>query len=321
MPQPTRSEVHVDAILTNISVAYMQSAENFIARRVFPTVSVAKQSDKYYTYDKNDWFRDEVQRRADGDPSAGSGYGLQTDTYSCDVWAFHKKIGPHTRANADTPINLDAEATRFVTQRFMQRHERQWVSDFFTTGIWDTDVVGGTDFTVWDDYGASDPIEDVETGKEAILSVTGYMPNTLVLGYQVFRQLKWHPDIRDVIKYTSDEVVSTDLLARLFGVDRVLVAQAVQATNEEGDTEAYSFTHGKHAWLGYVAPSPGLLEPSAGYTFVWSGLPGAAGLGADVVISSFYVDKEKSDYVEGESAWDNKVVATDMGYFFSAAVS
>jgi hypothetical protein len=36
MPQPTQSQVHVDAVLTNISVGYMQDAANFIADKVFP---------------------------------------------------------------------------------------------------------------------------------------------------------------------------------------------------------------------------------------------------------------------------------------------
>jgi hypothetical protein len=30
MPQPTLTDSHIDAILTNISVAYMQKQENFI---------------------------------------------------------------------------------------------------------------------------------------------------------------------------------------------------------------------------------------------------------------------------------------------------
>jgi hypothetical protein len=71
MPQPTQNQVHVDAILTNISVAYFQQNQNFIATRVFPVVPVSKQSDKFFTYTKNDWFRDEAQRRADATESAG----------------------------------------------------------------------------------------------------------------------------------------------------------------------------------------------------------------------------------------------------------
>ena len=45
MPQPTQTDVHVDAILTNISVAYMQSQSAYVANTIFPTVPVSKQSD------------------------------------------------------------------------------------------------------------------------------------------------------------------------------------------------------------------------------------------------------------------------------------
>ena len=42
MPQPTSTDVHVDAILTNMSIAYMQEAYAFVAARAFPTVNVNK---------------------------------------------------------------------------------------------------------------------------------------------------------------------------------------------------------------------------------------------------------------------------------------
>lgn len=319
MPQPSINQVHVDAILTNISVAYMQREENFIADKVFPVVPVDKKSNKFFTYTKNDWFRDEAQIRADGTASAGSGYGLSTASYSCDVYAFHKDVGDQARANSDNPLSPDQDATRFVTQRMLIRQEIQWVSDYFTTGVWATDKVGATDFTRWDDYAGSNPIDDVEDGKETILGATGFMPNTLVMGYQVFRQLKHHPDIIDRIKYTTAQNVTPDLLARMFEVDRVMVSMAIKATNVEGETAAYAFTHGKNCWLGYVAPNPGLLTPSAGYTFSWTDV--SDGLGVNVGISKFRMDELRADRIEAQMSWDNKVVATDLGYFWSAAVA
>lgn len=319
MAQPSAQDVHVDAVLSNISVAYIQSQDTFIASKVFPVVPVNKQTDKYYTYTKNDWFRDEAKRRGDASESAGSGFNLSTDTYSCDVWAFHKDVGDQARKNQDAAINLDRDATQFVTQRLLMRQEVQWVTDYFGTGIWGTDVVGNVNFTYWSDYAASDPIGDIETGKRAILAVTGFMPNTLVIGYDVFVKLQHHPDIVDRYKYTSSQVITADMLARLFGVDRILVAQGVKATNLEGETAAYSFIHGKNALLCYVNPNPGLLAPSAGYLFAWSGISG--GLGTNVGISRFRMDHLKADRIEGEVAFDDKVVATDLGYFFSLAVA
>lgn len=318
--QPSKTQVHaVDVPLTNVSTAYLQSDERFIATKVFPVVPVEKQTDKYYTYTKNDWFRDEATKRADASESDGSGYGLSTDSYSCDVFALHKDIGNQSRANADPQIDLDREAALFLTQRMLLRQEIQWVADAFGPGIWGTTA---TPANLWSDFTASDPIEDVETAKETILSTTGQMANTLVLGYQVYRKLKNHPDIIDRIKYTTGvtgRTVTPELLASMFDVERVFVASSVKATNIEGETAAYSFTHGKHAALFHVAPAPGLLTPSAGYTFTWRGV--SMGLGANIGISRFDVPLRKATRVEAEVAFDNKIVATDLGYFFEAAVA
>ena len=60
MPQPSVNNVHIDAILTNISVAYLQNTNNFIADKVFPVVPVDKKSNIYFKYTKDDWFRDEA---------------------------------------------------------------------------------------------------------------------------------------------------------------------------------------------------------------------------------------------------------------------
>lgn len=325
MPQPNLSDVHVDAILTNISVAYLQKQENFIADKVFPVIPVDKKSDKYFVYTKNDWFRDEAQRRADSTESAGSGYNLTTGTYSADVFAFHKDVGDQTVANADAPLNPLREATEFVTHRLLLRKELQFVSDFFTTGVWGTDVAGvaGTPTTgqtkQWSDYASSDPINDIEEAKSDILSNTGMEPNTLVLGYEVFRQLKNHPDLVDRIKYTSSQTITTDMLAAMFDIPRVMVAKAVKATNTEGGTDAYGFAYGKGALLTHVATNPGVMTPSAGYSFNWTGVSG--GLGANIGTSSFRMESLKATRVEAEMSFDNKVIGADLGYFWNTIVS
>jgi hypothetical protein len=143
--------------------------------------------------------------------------------------------------------------------------------------------------------------------------------NTLVIGYDVFKALKNHPDLVDRIKYTSSQTITTDMLAAMFDVPRVIVAKAVKATNNEGATGAYGFAFGKSALLAHVAPNPGLLTPSAGYTFAWTGVSG--GLGATIGTSQFRMESIKSDRIEAEMAFDNKVVASDLGYFWTSIVA
>jgi len=325
MANPTSGQVHIDAILTNISVAYLQRAEQFIADKVFPVVPVDKQSDKYFVYTKNDWLRDEAQRRGPSTESAGGGYNLTTATYSADVFAFHKDVSDQIRANADAPLNLDREAVEFVTHRLLLRREIQFVTDFLTTGIWSVDVTGvasspgANEVIQWSDYANSDPIDNIEEAKADVLSTTGLLPNTLVLGYDVFRELKNHPDLVDRIKYTSSQTITSDMMARMFEVDRVLVSQSVKATNNEGGSDAYAFTLGKQALLAYVPPSAGIMTPAAGYTFTWTGV--SQGLGANIGVSSFRMESLKSTRVEAELAFDNKVVGSDLGYFFTSIVA
>ena len=315
--QPSTRDVHTDRPLTNISIAYIQSQTQFVAGQVFPIVPVDRQSDKYYTFPKNDWLRDEAERRGDSMESAGSGYTLSTSSYFADVWAIHKDIGHQVRANSDPGLDPDRAATQFVTSRLLIRREVQWAADYFAASIWGTDL---TPTNLWSDFsGASDPINDVEVGKRTILSNTGYLPNTLVLGYQVWEKLRNHPDIIDRIKYTSAESVTTAILARVFGIERVLICQAVYASNIEGETAATGFVHGKHALLCYVNPNPGLMAPSAGYIFAWRGVSDM--MGETIGISRFYMQEKKCWRVEGEIAFDDVLTGTDLGYFFSGAVA
>ena len=315
MPQPTSSDVHVDAILSNMSVAFMQEAYAFVAGRAFPTVNVQKQTDKYFTYSQADFFRDQVQRRADGTESAGTGYSLSTATYNAEVYALHKDIGDQTRANADIPLNMDMDATRFLSQQMLIRQEVQWASDAFTTGVWGTDATPGT---LWD-AASSTPIADVETAKNTVLTNTGYVPNTVIMSYKVFSALVDNSDIVDRIKYTSQESVTEELLARLFGVDRVLIMAATYNTAAEGATASYSLVGDKDVLVCYTPATPGLMVPSAGYNMVWTGV--SSGLGTGAAGSRYRIEERKADRIEIEAAFDFKVVSTALGYFLSNCTS
>lgn len=315
MPQPTQSQVHVDAILTNLSVAFMNEQDSFVASRVFPTISVNKQSDKYFTYSQADFYRDQAKTRADGTESAGSGYGLSTDTYSSQVWALHKDIGDQVRANSDSPLDPDMDATRFLAHQMMIRQERDWASNYFTTSVWGTD---STPSTLWDASG-SDPIGDIQTGINTILSNTGYLANTLVLSYNAYKTLRNHSDFVDRYKYTSADSITPELIGKVLDLPRVMVMKGVYNSAAEGASASYAQIGDKDALLAYVAPAAGLMTASAGYNFVWNGVGG--GLGTSVAVSRFRMDHLRADRLEIESAWDFKVVSSALGYFFSNAVS
>jgi hypothetical protein len=325
MPQPSINQVHVDAILTNASVAYIQSADNFIANKVFPIVPVDKQSNLYFKYTKEDWFRDDARLRADGSEAATSGYGLSTDSYYANVYAIKKAVGDQTMANFDNPLDPMRDAAKFTAQLILNRMEQQFVSDYITTGVWGADYAGvagspsTNEFKQWSDLANSDPIQDVETWKARILSTTGFEANKLVLGYDVYKTLRNHPDVIDRVKYTGSSVPDTQYLAELFGLQEVLVAKAVKNTAAEGQTGSFSFSFGKSALLVHSAPNPGLLTPSAGYSFMWRGV--SEGLGLTVGTKQYRLEQNAATYIESQVAFANKVVAADLGIFAGTVVA
>lgn len=317
MAQPGASDVHIDKALTNMSLMFLQAPGNLtVGMQVFPVVRVDKQTDKYFTFDRNDFYRDSMQRRAPATESAGGGYTQSTDSYACDVWALHKDIPDQVRANTDNPLNPDRNATQYLTHQAMIRNEIQWAADYFKTGVWGSSV---TPSNLWSDYTSSDPVGDIRTGKRTVLANTGMEPNTLTLGYDVYIKLQDHPDVVDRYKYTSAQTVTPQMLAALFEVDRVLVCKGVKATNVEGETAAYNFIEGKHALLTYSPPNPAIEVPSAGYTFVWTGI--SQGLGEMVSVERMRMPHLKADRLEIEMAWDNKLTSSALGYCFVSVVA
>jgi hypothetical protein len=324
--QPAPSDVHISRPLTNISVAWIQSQTDFVSDKVFPHVPVAKQSDLYRTYDRGDWLRSVAERRAPGTESAGGGFTLGQDNYFAHVYAIHKDVDDDTRANSDAGINVDRDATEWVTQQLLMKREEIWAANYFGTGVWAAGLERagvatgptGTQYLRWDAAGST-PINDIQDQIVAMKALTGFKPNSLVVSMGVDNALRNHLDVIDRYKYTQAGIITGDLLARVFGVSNYHIAQAVRNTAVEGATDAFSFILGNHALLCYSNPRPSLLTPSAGYTFGWTGRPGSAGQG--VTISRFRKQSIKSDRVEGEMAFDSKLVSTELGAFFLDAIS
>jgi hypothetical protein len=329
MGNPVPGDVHVNTPLTNISIAFLQEATNFVAARVFPNIPVPKQSDRYYTYDRGEFNRDEAKERAPGTESAGGSYDLDnTPTYFARVYAFHKDIPDQVRANADAVLSPDREATAYVTHKALIRREKVFATNYFAASLWTNEVDGVTgapsagEIQYWNEA-ASTPIENIRTGKTAVLQSTGFEPNTLVIGRQVYDALVDHPDIVDRIKYgqTPGDPAMAGVMAlmKLFELERIFVMNAIENTAAEGATASHAFIGGKHGLLCYVTPSPGIMTPTAGYTFSWNGFLGAGPEGNR--IKRFRLERQESDRVEIQMAFDAKLVSADLGYFFNGAVA
>jgi hypothetical protein len=323
--QPHLGMVHVDRPLTNISVAYMQDESAFVSTR-HAVVPSDKKSNLYFIYTQNDFMRDEAKPRGPNEESAGSGYNVSNTSFNCQVYALHKDVDEQVQMNTDDPLDAKRDAIKFITRQLLIRQERQFMTDVMTTSTW-TGSSTATDLTAnptWDDP-TSTPIEDVQVQQAQILSQTGFLPNKFYMAFQTYQKLVRHPDVIDLIKYGASAgapaIANEEALAKIFGVEEVIVSKGMYATNAENATAAYSLMASKNAMLIYVPSSPGLYTPSAFYTFMWTGV--SYGLGK--TIGAYEIPMPwlglTTVRVEAQIAFVNKIIGPTLGAYWTSAVA
>jgi hypothetical protein len=331
MPSPTVTDVHVASALTNIATAYVQDEANYVADKIFPMVPVQHQTDVYFKWSKADFFRDEAQQRADATESAGTGVNVSTASYAAKVWALHQDLGTQIRANADPAIDLDVVSTRQLMQKLLIRRDRFFVSKYMTTGVWGTDATGtaasaggvpGTTSPVyWDDDANGDPFTDIAFGQTTVLQNTGFLPNVLLISWNVFQALRKHPLVVDRIKYTNPAFAGTITC----GTARPGLRRRRGASSPRRSTTRLPRTSPprwrswrRRARSSATRPSsPGLMVPSAGYTFGWQGFTGLNNLGVRVAQIPMNWLGLGTIRNECEMAFDMQVVGSDLGFYFS----
>ena len=334
MPMLTPSSVHVDAPLTNLTIAYLQDQNNFIADKVFPNVAVAKKTDKYYIYDRENFNRVDVQARAPRTKAPRVGLTVSTDTYSTDVYSLSTDFDFETLANEDAALNIRSAGAQMLTYQLLIDREKKWATSFFGTGIWGTNYAGvasspsSVQFIQWSDYTNSTPITDITTARRAMmLKSGGFKPNKMVVTRDVRDTLINHPDILARLNggatVTNTALVTDAKLAEIFEVSDFMILDAIENTAKEGLTESNAFIADKKAALYYAPASSGLMVPSAGYNFTWNELSNASGYGIDIrsYTGDFLRVEGIAELLEVNMAYDQKVIGSDLGVFFTTALA
>ena len=320
MPEMTNLG-HIDRALTNISVAYMQGDDAFIADKVFPSINVTKQSDVYFKYSKADMFRNEVQERGRGAESAGGNWNVElADPYYCRKYAFHYDITQEERVNYDKPLDVERDTTEWLSQKMLLKRELDFADKFFKTGVWGKDVqANGTTVKKWSDQ-MSDPVKQVNDLMLEMAEASGKKPNFAIMAPDVLYALKNHEAIMDRIKYTQKGIITLDLIASLFELDKIFVPWGI--FNDGPQTPGYddvktdmNFIYKGKMLLGYRATRPSLKQPTAGYIFAWTGLEGASSYGSRMVRIKMDQLGLGTERLEMEMAYDQKVICKDMGMF------
>lgn len=311
-----QGDIHIDRYLTSWSEGYIQDATNFISPFATTNIPVTNQSNKYVMYPRGYFWRDQMQVRPLGGRPAQVDYKIQSGTYFAEEWALEHTVDDRQRANVDAPINLDQNAVNLLTQQQLIRSDRLWAQNFFAPSIWTVEAEGGVDFTPFD-LPNSNPVSVIDTYSTAMMQATAMKPNTLILGANVYAALRSNTAIIDLIKYTQRGVVTTDILASLFDVERVVVARSVYNAAAEGVTDDFEFIADPDSMLLLFIDKTATLDaPTAIARFAWTNLiPGAMNMYGGVITRG-RDERAYTDWFHNRAAYDMKIVSQDLGVFF-----
>ena len=306
---------HIDAPLSNFAVKAFADMAGFIGEQVCPPIPVNKQSDVYYTIDKDSWLIIPETSRA---PKTGVRRGewqASSDTYYAKNYAFGTDHSKEAVANADAALRVRTNGVNFVLSALARSKEARIASRVTSITNCGSGVAltGGNKFS---DYANSDPISMVNTAHAFIRSQTGLRANTIAMDYDTMKTLKFHPVLRDYIKYTAGGALNMDQLKAIFEVDEILVGDAIKNTAGEGLTGTDSNIWGNNFLLFRRDPAPQSLEVAsfmAAMRWTPEGFPAPMA----VEVYDHHERSARKENVDVQYYQDEKLIARDLSYLIS----
>lgn len=195
------SDVHIPAALSNYAAGYRNAPP--MADVVAPVLPVDKQSNNYFTYQKEDAF----QRAYPTIGAPGAGVPeipprLGNAQYATIERALGGRVAPQVEANADAPLSIMRATVKRVMNAMILEREFRVQSLLRTTGNWNAAQVSTIPAgNKWNGGASSDPLADIHGREEASFSpgLTG-----MLMSEQVYHDWVRNPAVRSYYGYKSD---------------------------------------------------------------------------------------------------------------------
>lgn len=325
------NDFHVDQLLTNMSLAFMQDEGNFVSHKVGTNLPVNKASNKYTVYPQGYWNKIYDSHRGEEAVANTITHNVKDDNYSIGEKALRSYISRAKEVNADQVHNLDVEAVALVNNALLLGEEIDFRDKFLVTGQWGQDLTGvasspgANQFLKWSDP-TSDPVGDFKKyRREFFLRSGGRKINRLEITLDVWDSLTEHPDIKSRIKTTGANqpaIITRQAIAALFEVDEINVISTIINTATDGVEDGNgdvpvnnTFTISNVMLAHHVAPNAGLMTPTSIINFY---LPTYTGSDLAPRFTQYPgVEGKQGRYVEGELRVERKMVASDLGQLWT----
>jgi len=298
----------VDPVLSEIARGYKNG--EMIGELLFPTVPVRARAGRIVAFQK-EHFQLYSTARAPGANTKRIEFGYSAGFYSLEQHALEGVVPFELAQEAAGLMSLQRVAVLKVQNIITLRKEIAQATLATTAanyGVNNKVTLAGS--SQWSDPNST-PIEDIEVAKEVIRKQTGMRPNVVAMGPAVMSKLRTHPQIVERIKYSSREVATAELLAGLFGVEKVVTGDSVYRDASGAMQDAW----GKSCVIAFsaVGHMADMGLPSFGYTYQLLYYP---------IVEVAYQDRNAKSFIHPVTDETMPVIAgADAGYLISAAVA
>jgi hypothetical protein len=255
----------VNKLLTDVSNKI--EPQGYVSEQIFPMVKVVQSTGKLGSYGtghmrilttltggKNKYPTVDTRQQS-------------TQTYSIDKHGLSDMVTEEEYANVEKPFDAEADTTDELTTLLWLAKEKGIADSLTDTAVLTNNVtLSGTD--QYTDYTNSDPLGDFKTARASVYNKVGMAPDTVILPWAVYDTLRYHPKILEVgYKYNRSGKLTLDDLAAVFDVKRVLIAEAIYESANQGQTSAILPVWGKHIVFAVSPTTAAKRQVSLGYRF------------------------------------------------------
>jgi hypothetical protein len=291
---PAVRDTYVNQLLTNIYLTY-GGDQNYIAGKLFPSVYVDKETGIYFIRDKENLRAPADARRGEFSRANRVTNTLSQATYTLEEKTLEHWIPERVMKQYQDPFDPKKNGVQLITNK-LQLDKELDLKATLDGGAGASLDTSSSWATVSTDIQAQ-----VVVAQNTIQQATGKKGNTVVLSKDSLDALLKNTNFRTAVQYTSfpsPQALRTKI-AEWLDVDNVYIADAINNTAKEGQTDALSYIWSDAAYILYVNPNAAIEDTSAGYEIKLK----------DFAYSDeWYQQAEKCDVVRVTDFYDNKIV-------------
>ena len=297
-------ELRINAYLSEVARGYSNNA--FVAQYLFPTIYSEKEKIDIFEFNKEAFNIYDTERaiRANSNVISPKGFKKHTATLTENDLSYPIDYREEQEAEK---VKLQLHATNVVTQGLQLKHEKECADLVQNPNNYPSEnkiiLSGSSCFN----NSASDPQKVVDDAKDAVSKKIAQDPNTMIIGQDAWRSLRYNDKLRGLISDTKNRLITLDFLKEVFEIENIYIGKSIFADADGNFVRIW----GDNIVLAYV-PNLGASRTEYDPSFAYTVRKKDA-----LQIDEYTKEGNKVKYIRATDIYTPFLVGAEAGYLIS----